>query len=239
MNVNALSADEIAAQLSGSAEQRAAFLRAAALAGVAEAQALYAQLLLDGSGVAPDPPAAVRWFRRAAEQGHVMAINMLGRCHDLGWGVDIDKARAADYYAIAAGQGLDWAMYNLATLLALGEGVAQDRPRALALLREAVTLTGNAKALNFIGSFHEDGWAVPRDMGEAARCYARAAAGGDFRGMFNHARMLLGNGEESSAATWLGRAGEAGHAAFRAKAGAWLRANGHDRLAPIIEIASQ
>ena len=238
MTVYTLSADEIAARLSGDPERRAAFLRELAEDGVAEAQALYAQLLLDGDGVARDEQAAVGWFRRAAQQGHVMAVNMLGRCHDLGWGVRVDKARAAEYYEIAAGQGLDWAMYNFATLLALGEGVAEDRPRALALLRQAADLTGNAKAINFIGSFHEDGWVVMRDMGEAARLYALAAEGGDFRGMFNHARMLLTAGDVGAASEWIARCGRAANPAFRTKAAAWLRAQGQDTLAASLAIAS-
>ena len=117
IDLDALSPDDIAARLSGPPEERAAFVRSAAEAGHAEAQAVYGQMLLDGAGVAQDEGAALDWFQRAAK-------------------------------------------------------------------------LGNAKAINFVGSFHEDGWVVPRDMKKAARCYARAAQGGDFRGCFNHARML-------------------------------------------------
>ena len=66
---------------------------------------------------------------------------------------------------------------------------------------------GNAKAMNFVGSFHEDGWVVLRDMAKAARHYARAAEGGDFRGCFNHARMLGEKGRAEEALTWIERAG--------------------------------
>ena len=236
--LDALTREEIDARLGSDPGTRAAFLCEAAGQGVAEAQALYGQLLLDGDGVARDQPAAVAMFWRAARQGHVMAINMLGRCHDLGWGVAVDKARAAEWYEVAAAGGLDWAKYNLATLLALGEGIAQDRPRALALLREAVAQTGNAKALNFIGSFHEDGWVVARDMAEAARCYATAAEGGDFRAMFNHARMLLEQGDETLAAHWIGRAAAAANPRFRAKARAWLEEQGRPQLAKLVAIDS-
>ncbi len=133
-------------------------------------------MLLDGAGVAKDEPAALAWFTRAAAQHHLMAINMVGRCYDLGWGTAPDKARAAECYRIAAERGLDWGMYNYATLLALGQGVAEDKAAALAWFQRAAKL-GNAKAINFVGSFHEDGWVVPRDMARAARCYARAAHG--------------------------------------------------------------
>ena len=222
--LNAMSANELAARLSGPPEERAAFVRAAAEAGVAEAQAVYGQMLLDGAGLPADPRAAVGWFARAAAQQHVMAINMLGRCYDLGWGVAVDKARAAEWYKAAADRGLDWGMYNYATLLALGEGVAEDRAAALALFRKAAAM-GNAKAINFVGSFYEDGWVVGRDLAAAALHYARAAEGGDFRGRFNHARMLGEAGRIDEALAWLDRVPETATPAFLAKAAAWLRAS--------------
>jgi TPR repeat protein len=216
-----LSADDIADRLNATPEARAAFLRELAEAGEADAQALYGQLLIDGNGVAQDRAAALGWFKRAAAQHHVMAINMVGRCYDLGWGTPVMKERAAQCFRIAAERGLDWGMYNYATLLALGDGVAEDKAAALEWLKKAAAL-GNAKAINFVGSFHEDGWVVARDMAKAARCYAQAAAGGDFRGCFNHARLLGDAGRIDEAMAWLKRAGETANAAFVDKAAAWL-----------------
>lgn len=216
MTLAGLSRDAVAARLSGSPEERAALVREGAEAGLAEAQAVYAQMLLD----AGDAKAALGWFVKAAAQHHVMALNMVGRCYDLGWGTTPDKARAAECYRVAAERGLDWAMYNYATLLALGEGVAQDRAAALAWLERAADM-GNAKAMNFVGSFAEDGWACGRDMARAADHYARAAAGGDFRGCFNHARMLTDAGRTDDALTWLRRSGETATPAFVEKAAAW------------------
>ena len=200
--------------------ERAAFLLARAEAGDADAQALYGQVLLD----AQDAAAGFGWFNRAAAQGHLMGLNMVGRCYDLGWGVAVDKARAADCYRVAAERGLDWAMYNYATLLALGHGVAEDREAAFDWFEKAAKM-GNAKAINFVGSFHEDGWVVARDMTKAARLYARAAEGGDFRGMFNHARMLGDKGRTEEALKWIERAGESATSAFIAKAAGFLDAS--------------
>jgi len=217
----AMPAEEVARRLAGPPAQRAAFVRIAAEGGVAEAQAVYGQMLLDGVGVPADQQAAVQWFDRAARQGHVMAINMMGRCYDLGWGVAVDKARAAQWFKAAADRGLDWGLYNYATALALGEGVAEDKPAALALFRRAAAM-GNAKAMNFVGSFHEDGWVVERDLAEAARWYQRAAEGGDFRGRFNHARMLADAGRIDEARAWLARVPETATPAFREKLETWL-----------------
>ncbi|MCM8729922.1 tetratricopeptide repeat protein [Hephaestia sp. GCM10023244] len=220
--IDALTAEEIAERLSGSPEGRTAFIRSAAEAGVAEAQAIYGQMLLDGVEVALDQQAALDWFLKAAAQHHAMAINMVGRCYDLGWGTPVMKDRAAACFRIAAEMGLDWGMYNYATALALGEGVDEDKAAAFGWLEKAAAM-GNAKAVNFVGSFHEDGWVVARDMAKAAECYARAAEGGDFRGCFNHARMLGIAGEVDEALVWLARAGETATAAFLDKAEAWLR----------------
>ena len=217
----AMDADEVARRLAAPPGERAAFVRIAAEGGVAEAQAVYGQMLLDGVGVAADPREAVLWFDKAARQGHAMAINMMGRCYDLGWGVPVDKVRAAEWFKAAADRGLDWGLYNYATALALGDGVAEDRPTALALFRRAAAM-GNAKAANYVGSFHEDGWVVERDLTEAARCYAIAAEGGDFRGQFNHARMLADAGRIDEALVWFGKVPQTATNAFIAKARAWL-----------------
>jgi len=107
--------------------------------------------------------------------------------------------------------------------------VAEDKPAALALFRKAAAM-GNAKAINFVGSFYEDGWVVDRDMAVAAYHYRRAAEGGDFRGRFNHARMLACAGDVDDALLWLARVGENATPAFMTKAEAWLSASGDERL---------
>ncbi len=50
----------------------------------------YGQMLLDGHGVERDLQAAFRWFGIAAKADDVDGINMLGRCHELGWGTAIN-----------------------------------------------------------------------------------------------------------------------------------------------------
>ena len=223
--LNALDGQEVARRLSGSRDEVAAFVREAAEAGSAEAQARFGQMLLDGDGVAQDSAQAFAWFERAARAGHLEAANMVGRCYDLGWGVAQDKASAAAWFRQAAARGLTWAKYNYATLLALGEGVAKDRPAALALFEEAAA-EGNAKAHNFVGSFHEDGWVGPRDMAEAARRYRLAAEGGDFRGQFNHGRMLAAAGNTCEARRWMSLAWANGTMRFRAQMIDYLTSQG-------------
>lgn len=221
-DLNAMSPAALTAILAGPSDVRTAFLHDAAEAGLAEAQALYGQLLLDCNDVTRDQRAAFGWFNKAAAQGHLMALNMVGRCYDLGWGVAIDKVRAAECFRICADRGLDWGMYNYATALTLGEGIAQDRPAALALFEQAAAL-GNAKAANYVGSFHEDGWVVAQDLTLAEQHYRTAAQGSDFRGQFNLARLLAARGQHDEALAWLARVRETATPAFLEKCERWLR----------------
>ncbi|CAM5780452.1 hypothetical protein CCAE64S_00548 [Castellaniella caeni] len=183
-------ATELQHILAGPPEQAAATLRAAAEGGVVQAQLVYGQWLLDGHGVACDPAQAVQWFEHASRKGDAMALNMLGQCHAHGWGVARNPFMAAYWFRLAAQAGLDWGMYNYATALSLGQGIAIDHPAALDWFRKAAAL-GHAKSMNMIGSFYEDGWVVAQDTTLALDWYLQAAHGGDFRGQFNSARLLL------------------------------------------------
>ncbi|WP_372686276.1 tetratricopeptide repeat protein [Castellaniella sp.] len=208
--------------LAGPAREAAAALKAAAEGGVIQAQLVYGQWLLDGHGVGRNPQAAIQWFTHAARNGHPMALNMLGQCHAHGWGVAPNPLMAAYWFRLAAQAGLDWGMYNYATALALGDGIGRDRRAALGWFQAAAAL-GHAKSMNMVGSFHEDGWIVPKDLDAALHHYLRAARGGDFRGQFNAARLLLGRGHADDARAWLARVPDSATPAFLHKAARWLR----------------
>ena len=59
----------------------------------------------EGIGVAKDGAEAVKWFRKAAEQGHAGAQFNLGYCYMNGIGVAKDGAEAVKWYRKAARQG--------------------------------------------------------------------------------------------------------------------------------------
>jgi TPR repeat protein len=61
-------------------------------------------------------------------------------------------------------------------------------------------------------------------MAKAAECYERAAEGGDFRGQFNHARLLAEAGRLDEAVTWIARAAETAPPAFVERMQAWCEA---------------
>jgi TPR repeat protein len=85
-------------------------VRAAAMRGVPQAQAMFGQMLLDGKLVDRNATWALHWFEMAAKGGDLMAVNMVGRCFDQGWGVPRSAVLAERWFRKAAERGLDWGM---------------------------------------------------------------------------------------------------------------------------------
>jgi TPR repeat protein len=173
-------------------------LRRLAVEGSVDAQIGWARRLLHGHGVTRDPEAALRWFKMAARTGDPDALNMVGRCYELGWGVPEDCTQAADWFRRAADKGHAWGKFNLATLYAQGRGVPVDQGQALSLLVRSAR-RGNAKAMNMLGRYRE---VVAGRLGAAAFWYRRAAAGGCFRGQFHHGRFLVAAGRIGDGLAW-------------------------------------
>ncbi|WP_277963796.1 tetratricopeptide repeat protein [Pseudomonas sp. RIT-To-2] len=208
-----LDADSLSAMLHANPARAAQAILTAARAGMADAQALLGQILLDGQGIERDPGLARTWFAIAANGGHPMARNMLGRCHEHGWGGPVDVRQAAVHYREAAAAGLDWGLYNYANLLGTGRGVALDHELALACYRRAA-LMGHAKSMNLLGRYLENGMAGAADPAQAHDWYRRSAEAGDFRGQFSHAAVLAETGRVEDALHWLRRALEGGNLNF-------------------------
>lgn len=168
---------------------------------ITDAQLLLGQLCLDQGG----HEQALDWFRSAARGGDARAINMLGRCHERGWGAPADPWLAAAYFRKAAGLGDAWAAFNLADLHYRGEGVPQDDEAAYRLYAQAAR-KGHVKALNMLGLLHETGRAGPANDKHALTYFKAAAEAGDCWGQFNYARMLILSGAMAHALPWLRRA---------------------------------
>lgn len=209
----ALSAEDFARKIAGDPHEAALWITAAAEHGLAEAQALLGQILLDGRGVVPDAEKARTWFEKAATQGHLMGMNMLGRCHELGWGGPVDVTEAARWFHRAADKGLDCAMYNYANLLLHGNGVRKNERLAFDWYRQSAA-RGFAKALGVLGRFYEEGWTVEADRKTAIDYYRQAAEGGDFRGQYNYALIFAEEGDMTQATSWMRQALAGAHLAF-------------------------
>jgi TPR repeat protein len=76
-----------------------------------------------GEGVSRDYSEALRWFRRAADQGEANAECSLGSMTYHGRGVQQDDAVAANLFRRAADQGLARAEYDLGYCITTGKGL--------------------------------------------------------------------------------------------------------------------
>ena len=83
---------------------------------------------------------AVRWYRKAAEQGFALAQSNLGNAYRKGEGVAKDPFEAVRWYRKAAEQGLAQAQFNLGSSYYNGEGVAKDLAEAVRWYRKAAEL---------------------------------------------------------------------------------------------------
>jgi hypothetical protein len=181
---------QFAARLAQEPQFLADRMRIAAVDGDVDAQLGLAHMLLNGHGLERDAEAAFHWFQIAARSGHLDAINMLGRCHELGWGTPLNTPLAAQCYRVAADLGHAWAQFNLASLMLLDDAVDGDTAEILSLLVRSAR-RGNAKAMNLLGQACEEGWRGRPKLEAARRWYRRAARGGCFHGWFNTARHQM------------------------------------------------
>jgi len=114
-----------------------------AFQGIADAQykvgVIYDYSQQAGStGVPENPFEAVKWYRKAAEQGHARAQRNLAACYDAGRGVQADPVEAARWYRAAALQGDSFAEFSLGMMYYEGRGVGQLADRAYAWLARAL-----------------------------------------------------------------------------------------------------
>ena len=202
--VRRLAEPELRQRLSGSPEQVARIVYAAATGGSAAAQVTLGQMLLDGHGMKRDAAAALRWFEIAAKAGDLDGINMLGRCYENGWGILIDRNKAKEQFQKAAAKSHPWAQFNLGMLLLHDSGRVGDVATALALFVHSAR-QGNAKAMNMIGRYREFGWTGRINHGSALRWYRRAAVRGCFRGAAHLARFLHERSKPLEAVHWYRR----------------------------------
>jgi TPR repeat protein len=92
--------------------------------------------MLQGEGVTKDPVEAVKWYRKAAEQGNASAQFNLGECFMNGRGVAKDPVEAVKWYHMASEQGHADTEYNFG-VCQNSEGVAKDPVEVVKWYRKA------------------------------------------------------------------------------------------------------
>ena len=120
---------------------------------------------------------AVKWYRKAAEQGYARAQNNLGECYYNGEGVAEDYTEAVKWFRKAAEQGNAIAQYHLGERYYYGQGVTEDETEAVKWYRKAAE-QGSAIAQNKLGECYYYGLGVTKDETEAVKWYRKAAEQG-------------------------------------------------------------
>lgn len=162
------------------------WIRAAAIDGNPEGQAILGEMYSEGLGVPENQETAVKWYRKAAMQGNDGAQYYLGECYYLGKGVAENDAEAVKWFQKAANQEHAGAQYYLGECYYLGRGVAENDAEAVKWFQKAVE-QGNADAQTQLGHCYLNGNGVLKDERKAAALYQEAANQGHAR-----AQYLLG-----------------------------------------------
>ena len=117
---------------------------------------------------------AVKWYRKAAEQGHAKAQNNLGNCYYHGNGVEENEKEAVKWYRKAAEQGDASAQYDLGNCYYYGRGVGQNYEEAVKWYRKAAE-QGYDNAQHNLGNLYYNGEGVKQNYEEAVKWFRKAA----------------------------------------------------------------
>jgi tetratricopeptide (TPR) repeat protein len=142
-----------------------------------------------GHGVPQDDSEAVKWFHKAAGQGHADAQLVLGNCYRHGQGVTKDRVESAKWYSKAwyrkaIEQNNADAQFSLGDCYRDGDGVPQDYAEAVKWLRKAAD-QGHDKAQLMLSYAYANGEGVAKDEVEAAKWLRKAADQGNAEAQFS------------------------------------------------------
>ncbi|MBQ3535764.1 MAG: sel1 repeat family protein [Alistipes sp.] len=146
---------------------------------------------------AGDYKEAVKWYRKAADQGDAEAQNRLGFCYRRGLGVKQNNTEAVKWYRKAAEQGHAQAQSNLGYCYYSGYGVTKDYTEAVKWYQKAAEQS-SVDAYNNLGVCYEYGNGVTKDYAEAIRLYRKAAEQGHAKAKQNMEALLAQQNEQQS-----------------------------------------
>jgi TPR repeat protein len=130
-----------------------------------------------GNGVPRDLALARRWAQKAAEAGHIGAMNDLGQMSEAGLGGLKDETLAAHWYGAAAQYGIAGAQHSLAMMLREGRGAARDLAAAEGWLRRSAQ-QGHATAAADLSGMIWAGQATVRSPDEGCFWWLAASREG-------------------------------------------------------------
>jgi TPR repeat protein len=146
---------------------------------VAQAEAAYqeGEQYYYGDGVRADQAEAVRFYRQAAEVGHVEAQYALAWSYKYAEGVAQNDQESFRWFMAAAAQGNSDAQSMIGLAYELGEGVPLSHTDAVIWYRRGA-LQGNPTAQFNLGNLYNEGLGVSQDQVTAFMWYTTAATNG-------------------------------------------------------------
>jgi TPR repeat protein len=187
------------------------------------AQAILGYMYQEGYGVAQDYKEAIKWYRKAAEQGEAHAQCFLGMIYATNdQGIDQDYHEALKWFKKSAEQGFVIAQYKLGVMYAKGIGVTQDYQEAFKWSTKAAA-QGDAESQCLVGVMYDAGWGVTQDYQESIKWFKKAAEKGYAAGQY-----LLGGAyyygkgvakDYQQAFKWYQKAAEQSYASAQCKLG--------------------
>ncbi len=124
-----------------------------------------------GTNLTPQPTnyvEAANWLRRAAEHGHVGAMNNLAYLYDHGFGVVADVSEAAKWYRTAAESGSAKAQGNYGLMCQDGRGAKKDPIEAYKWFKLSADL-GDAIGVRYAREYVEKALLTAEEFAEATR----------------------------------------------------------------------
>ena len=110
----------------------------------------------------------------AGEKGHIRALNSIGYCYELGYGVGVDIKKAASYYLRSAELGYANAQVNIGLCYENGLGVEQNYENALFWYKKSAE-QDNARGLYLLGLAYYYGDIIEEDEKLAFKYFLKAA----------------------------------------------------------------
>ena len=116
---------------------------------------------------------ALKWYRKAAEQGNMYAQNRVGCMYRLGQGIT-QPYSCLEWYQIAVEYGYPGYTYKLGNAYFAGNGVERDYSEAFKWLQKAAE-QGNPFAKTDLGYLYYTGMGVAKDQNKARELWEDAA----------------------------------------------------------------
>jgi hypothetical protein len=174
--------------------------------------------------VPQDYAEAVKWYRKAADQGDANAQANLGAMYFKGEGVPQNDIEVYKWLTLAAAQGNEEARGNLSNIRGLmsQDQIARAQEGEREVYRKAAE-QGDALAQLHLGLMYEEGKGGQQDYNEALKWFRKAADQGNAPAQYNLG-LIYEKGERipqnyAEAMNWYRKAAEQGNADSQTKLG--------------------